>query len=215
MFHLIVSWTCTDKLKKKSFIKIIYLASKCIRKCHLWKCLTFWSIHQCINSSPPSATYMHQWTGWALVQVMACHLFGDTHYLNQCRVIVNWTLRNKLQWNFNQNTKPFIHENASENVVCEMAAILSRGRWVLIDPWSSPALGRFNIIMICPIRFHAVLKPGDMFFKMIDCSKVWQASQQQCCLMIRCLIMLMQFGNRPQGRLNIKMSSYQYRDSHV
>ena len=38
MFHLIVSWICTDKLKKKSFIKIIYLASKCIRKCHLWKC---------------------------------------------------------------------------------------------------------------------------------------------------------------------------------
>ena len=31
---------------------------------------------QCVNSSPPSATYMHQWTGSALVQVMACHLFG-------------------------------------------------------------------------------------------------------------------------------------------
>ena len=29
-----------------------------------------------INSSPPSATYMYQWTGSALLQVMACHLFG-------------------------------------------------------------------------------------------------------------------------------------------
>ena len=29
----------------------------------------------CINSSPPSAAYMHQWTGSSLVQVMACHLF--------------------------------------------------------------------------------------------------------------------------------------------
>ena len=28
------------------------------------------------NSSPPSATYMHQWTGSKLVQVMACRLFG-------------------------------------------------------------------------------------------------------------------------------------------
>ena len=45
-------------------------------------------------------------------------------------VIVNWTLRNKLQQNFNQNTKLFILENASENIVCEMAAISSRGRWV-------------------------------------------------------------------------------------
>ena len=27
------------------------------------------------------------------------------HYLTQCWVIIDWTLRNKLQWNFNQNTK--------------------------------------------------------------------------------------------------------------
>ena len=45
-------------------------------------------------------------------------------------VIVNWTRRNKLQWNFNQNRKLFIHKNASGNIVCEKAAILSRGRWV-------------------------------------------------------------------------------------
>ena len=37
---------------------------------------------------------------------------------------------NKHQWNFSQNTKFFIHENASENIICETAAILSRGRWV-------------------------------------------------------------------------------------
>ena len=53
-----------------------------------------------------------------------------SHQLNQCCVIVNWTLRNKLQWNFNQNTKLLIYENASENIVCEMAAILSSERWV-------------------------------------------------------------------------------------
>ena len=52
---------------------------------------------------------------------------ASSHYLNQCRVIVNWTHVNKLQWNFNQNTIFFIQETAFENVVCEMAAILSRG----------------------------------------------------------------------------------------
>ena len=41
-------------------------------------------------------------------------------------------MRNKLQWNLNHNTKRFIHENASENTVCEMAAILSKRGWVLI-----------------------------------------------------------------------------------
>ena len=56
-----------------------------------------------------------------------------SHYLNQCSLIVNWTITNKLQWNSNQNTSLFIQENAFENVVCEMAAILSRRRRVKID----------------------------------------------------------------------------------
>ena len=70
---------------------------------------------------------MRQWIGSTLVQIMVCRLFGTKPYLNQCCVIVNWTLRNKLQWNFSQNTKIFIHGNASEHIVWEVAAILSRG----------------------------------------------------------------------------------------
>ena len=50
-----------------------------------------------------------------------------SHYLNQCCVIVNGTLRKEPQWNLNRNTKLFIQENVFENVVCEMAAILSMG----------------------------------------------------------------------------------------
>ena len=78
----------------------------------------------------PCATYMHQWIGLALVQIMVVAYSAPSHHLNQCWVIVNWTLRNKLQWNFNQNIKLSIHENASEYIICEKAAILSRGRWV-------------------------------------------------------------------------------------
>ena len=33
-----------------------------------------------------------------------------SHYLNQYWVVVYWTLKNKLQWKFNQNTKLFIHK---------------------------------------------------------------------------------------------------------
>ena len=64
-----------------------------------------------------------RWFRWWLVICSA-----PSHYLNQSWFIVYyWTLRNKLQWNLNQNTKLVIHENAFENVVCEMAAILSWG----------------------------------------------------------------------------------------
>ena len=74
---------------------------------------------------------MHKWIGSALVQVVACCLFGVKHYLNQHWFIVNWTLiRHKLQWNFNQNRNIFIHEYASENIICKIAANLSRERWV-------------------------------------------------------------------------------------
>ena len=55
-----------------------------------------------------------------------------SHYLNQCRSIINWTIRNKLQWNFNRNSYIFIQEKAFENVVCQMVAILSRSQCVNI-----------------------------------------------------------------------------------
>ena len=48
----------------------------------------------------------------------------------QCWNILYWTLRNKLQGKFNWNSNIFIHENAIESVVCEMAAILSRPQCV-------------------------------------------------------------------------------------
>ena len=64
----------------------------------------------------------HHWFRWWLV---ACS--APSHHLNQCWIIINWAHRNKLQWNLNQNTQLFIHENASENILCEMVAVLSRG----------------------------------------------------------------------------------------
>ena len=73
---------------------------------------------------------MHQWTRSALVQVMACHLLGAKSLPKPMLTCCRLALRCKLQWNWNQNTKLFIHENAFQNVVCEIASILSRRRWV-------------------------------------------------------------------------------------
>ena len=75
--------------------------------------------HICLNESG------QHWFRYWLVAYSS-----PNYYLNHWWVVVNWTLRNKLQWNFNHNTDLFIHENASENIVCEMTTILSRGRWV-------------------------------------------------------------------------------------
>ena len=61
-------------------------------------------------------------------QIMACRLFSAKP-LSKPMLGYCWLDSGiKLQWNFNQNTKLFIHENASEKIVCKMGAILSRGR---------------------------------------------------------------------------------------
>ena len=75
--------------------------------------------HMCVGQ--PGQHWFREWlVAWT----------APSRYLNQCWNIVDMTLRNKLQWNINQNTKLFFHKNVFENVVCEMAAILSRERWV-------------------------------------------------------------------------------------
>ena len=60
---------------------------------------------------------------------------APSHCLHQCCSIVNWTLRNKLQWNLSQYSYIFIQENAFENVIWKMAAILSRPQCVKIVRW--------------------------------------------------------------------------------
>ena len=61
---------------------------------------------------------------------MACRLVGAKPLSEPMWNIINWTLRNKVQWNFNRNSWSFIQENAFERVVCEMTAILSRPQCV-------------------------------------------------------------------------------------
>ena len=63
------------------------------------------------------------------------------HYLNHCCNIVNWTLGNKLQWNFNRNSNIFIQENAIENGVCEMASIcLGLNVLICASEWDVPGV---------------------------------------------------------------------------
>ena len=116
---------------------------------------------QWVKSSPLSAAYMHQRTGSSLLQIMDWLVawLVPSHYLNQCWNIVNQTLRNKLLWKSIPNTKLFIHENTFENVICEMAAILFRGRWFKLclqkRPhhyliWADKKAGLLNVIALYP-----------------------------------------------------------------
>ena len=72
-----------------------------------------WSTFSCFPA------FIHMFETWP--SKVACS--GTSHYLNQLWLIA---VMNKLQWEFNRNPNIFIHAYVFENVVCEMAAILSR-----------------------------------------------------------------------------------------
>ena len=90
-------------------------------------------IEMSVNSLSPSAAYMRQWIGSALVQIMACRLFGvkplSKPMLTYCQLDRKGTYFKEILF---KNSNISIQENAFEHVVCEMAATLSTGRWVKI-----------------------------------------------------------------------------------
>ena len=88
-------------------------------------CRIMWQYRE-FNYSPSFVAYMGQWFGSALVQKMACPFR---------RQAIIWTNAGLLSIGplgtyFSElliKIPNFIHKNASENIVCEMAAICSRG----------------------------------------------------------------------------------------
>ena len=100
-----------------------------------------------IKSPPFSVAYVRQWTVSALVKIMACRLFGAKPLSKPMLVyhpLDHWeqtSMKFWSKWNL------FIHENGSQNIVCEMATILSRGGWVKYPTrlWSSECIyGNYN-----------------------------------------------------------------------
>ena len=67
---------------------------------------------------------------------MACRLAGAKPLSEP---MLEYNLRNKVQWNLKQNSYILIEENAFENVVCEITSILSRPQYVN-SLWPSDAI---------------------------------------------------------------------------
>ena len=101
----------------------------------------------CINSSPPSAAYMCQRISSALVQIMACRLLSQTIISTTSGLLSI----GPLEINFSEMLIKIhnIHENTSENYICEMAVILSRRMCVLNQLFSNHC-----VLFSLPISQH-------------------------------------------------------------
>ena len=71
-----------------------------------------------------------------------------SHHLNQYWLIVNWTLRNKYQWNFNQNTKLFIHKMHLK-VLSAKCRPFCPGGDELIEDYNSISKGTISLTYCC------------------------------------------------------------------
>ena len=75
--HLNQWWPSIVRFYDIHLRAISYRVAKLSFSTTSWKIITATCPRgQSVNSSPPSAEYMHQWTRSTLVQVMACHLFS-------------------------------------------------------------------------------------------------------------------------------------------
>ena len=63
----------------------------------------WWRHHGCIHTLVPHICVSESGHHWFRSGIVAYS--APSRYLNQCRAIVTWTLRNKLQWNFHQKKK--------------------------------------------------------------------------------------------------------------
>ena len=61
---------------------------------------------------------------------MACRLVGAKPWSEPMLIYCKLDPWEQIQWNLNRNSYIFIQENAFENVVWKMAAILSRSQFV-------------------------------------------------------------------------------------
>ena len=86
---------------------------------------------------------------WFRQWLVACS--APSHYLNQCRNIVNCTFRNKLQWNFNQNSNIFIkklHLKTSSAKWRLFCLCLNELIWYCFDPMHHGTRYKINICQI-------------------------------------------------------------------
>ena len=89
-----------------------------------------------LNSLRPGDAYMRLKTIQHCFRQWLFAWPAPSHYLNQCWDIVNWTLRNKFEWNFNRNSYLFIRENEFQNVVRKMTDTFSRSQYVKWSSWA-------------------------------------------------------------------------------
>ena len=105
------------------YLKSLYTPKRC------WQNISHLNEASCVLTHLPLVVHTcisepgHHWfrqelrSSWFRQSLVTCTVLRN--YLNQCWHIVLWNLKKKPLWNWNQNTKPFIHENLKWQPFCQ------------------------------------------------------------------------------------------------
>ena len=123
-----------------SLLHILFRISFCSGSAGpVYKCVEDSFLIVCVNMKFAELTHRgpvtHIYGGKLSIIVSDNAWAAPCHYLKQCWNIINWTFRNKLQWNFNRNSNSFIQVSVFENIVWKVAVILSRPQCVTRQKW--------------------------------------------------------------------------------
>ena len=118
---------------------------------------------------------------------------APSHYLNQCLHTVDWTPKNKFQWNLIEKITNFHARKCEfENAVCIMAAVMARVQYVcnpcvLVEMYQMSQLYDFDLCEISNKRFIISVLTSKRFshhFEMIFPSQ--RASDADLWCVLRC-----------------------------
>ena len=83
----------------------------------------------------------------------------EQYYQDQKGIIVNYSFRNKIQWNWNWN-QIFMHENAFQDIVCNFLACC-------------PGINMFYFVMQIITHNHSLVLFGGNDLSLVNCSNVY------------------------------------------
>ena len=122
---LLIFLIATFTLSYIAFVGFFFNSSTNITQCLLIKSWNKYSLKiKMLKQKLPSLSNL------LLLHMHVCLSLTPSHYLNYQRLIDNYIYRYEQTWvkfEFKKSTKLFIHDNTSEDIVCEMAAHVQMG----------------------------------------------------------------------------------------
>ena len=156
--NIYAQW-CSDCCHRDVILMCKFDTVRSLRFCCEWRSF--------FNLSPPSAGYMRQWIGSALVQIMACRLFGAKPWSKLILVYCQLDAKEQTSVKFQSKYKTFHSRKCSWKYLLWNGGLVVLGEmsWCLVPQWNIDVSENWVIIGLdnglSPIRHQAFVQTNN------------------------------------------------------